>query len=81
MSWTRQQAKSFAKRIAESKQGRACWWAWPTEVREAIVSEFVLLIVLGQDKGAVEIEAIRALREMVCEELEQRYRMPVERQL
>lgn len=81
MSWSPQQAKSFAKRIVESKQGRACWWAWPSEIREAIVSEFVLLIVLGQDKGSVEIEAIRELREMICEELERRYKMPVERQL
>jgi len=79
MSWTQQQAKSFAKRIAESKQGRAVWWAWPTEVREAIVAEFVLMIVFGQDAETVEIKDVIELRKMICIELDVRHRMPIER--
>lgn len=80
MSWSKQQAKSFAKRIMESRQGRDSWWAWPTEIREAIVSEFVLsVIVFGQDRDTVEISAVRELRQMICEALENHYRMPMER--
>lgn len=71
MSWTRQQATSFAKRIAESETGRA-WTVLSAPLREAVIGNFVLGIVVGQDSEAVEVSAITDLYAMVIEALARR---------
>jgi hypothetical protein len=48
------------------------------DLREAVVSEFVLLVVLGQEKSAVEVEDVRALRQAVCRHLAMRHKMRTE---
>ena len=74
--WTDIQARSFAKRISERYQ--AAWFVLTNDLREAVVSEYVLCVVLGQDKTAVNVEDVRALRQAVCRYLAARYRMPTE---
>ena len=76
--WSDGQVRVFAKRIADSKEGRA-WWAFPYEIREAIISEVVLSIVFGQDKGSIQIEDVRALRIAICKRLAEHHKMPTER--
>ena len=59
--WSDGQCAEFARRFAQSAEGRA-WWAFVDDVREALIDAFVLSIVLGQDKGAANVEDIRAMR-------------------
>jgi len=74
--WADSQARSFAKRIAERYQ--AAWFVLTNDLREAVVSEYVLLVVLGQDKPAVEIESVRELRGAICRHLAKHYKMSIE---
>lgn len=76
MSWDNGQARSFAKRIAE-RYG-AAWFVLTMDIREAVVSEFVLSIVLAQVKTDVKVEDISALRNAICQQLLKRYRMKTE---
>lgn len=74
--WSDGQVRTFAKRIADKY--RAAWFVLAPEIREAVVSEFVLLIVLGQEKVAIEVEEVRALREAICLRLMSHHRMATE---
>lgn len=71
--WSDGQVRMFAKRIADKY--RAAWFVLAPEIREAVVSEFVLLIVLGQDKVAVSVDEVRALRIGICQRLKSHHRM------
>jgi len=71
--WTDSQARGFAKRIADRYQ--AAWFVLTNDLREAVVSEFVLLVVLGQEKSAIEVEAVRDLRQAVLRHLTKLHRM------
>lgn len=75
--WSKAQAAMMARRIRDGAEGRA----WPLLVpaaRSAFVSEYVLMVVFGQEKGAIQVEDIRDLREMICTELRTKHRMEVE---
>ena len=74
--WADSQARGFAKQIAQRYQ--AAWFVLTNDLREAVVSEYVLLVVLAQDKATVEIEGVRALREAIYRHLAKHYRMPTE---
>jgi hypothetical protein len=74
--WSDGQARSFAKRIADKY--RPAWFVLAPEIREAVVSEFVLLIVLGQDKVAIGVEEVRALRTAICARLKSHHSMATE---
>jgi hypothetical protein len=74
--WSDGQAKGFAKRIAARYQ--AAWFVLTNDLREAVVSEFVLLVVLGQEKVAVNVEDVRELRQAVCRHLATRHKMMTE---
>lgn len=76
MGWDKGQAKSYAKRIADKY--RAAWFVLAPEIREAVVSEFVLSIVLGQVAEQVGVEDVRSLRTEVCKCLASRYHMRTE---
>lgn len=60
--WSIGQVKEFAKRFAYTHKG--AWHAYVSDVREALIDSFILLIVLGQDKDAVHVESIRSLRQL-----------------
>lgn len=74
--WDKSQVRFFAKQIAEKYQ--PAWFVLAMDVREAIVSDFVLNIVLGQIKEAVNIEDVRALRIAICKRLASNHRMRTE---
>jgi len=76
MAWSDSQAKSFAKRIAE--RYKPAWFVLTNDIREAVVSEYVLLIVLAQAKDAIEVDAIKAFRRAVCQHLATQHRMMTE---
>lgn len=61
MSWSQGQINTFAKQIAQSAEGKA-WWAFVEDVREALIDQVVLRIVLGQDRDDLSVAAIRDLR-------------------
>jgi hypothetical protein len=74
--WSDDQAKSFAKRIAE--RYKAAWFVLTNDLREALVSQFVLLVVLGQEKVAVEVAEVRELLQAVYRHLATRHKMMTE---
>lgn len=74
--WSDIQARSFAKRISERYQ--AAWFVLTNDIREATVSEYVICVVLGQEKPSVNVEDVRVLRQAVCRHLASRHRMPTE---
>jgi hypothetical protein len=46
-AWDPAQIRMFAKQIADSPEGDA-WWAFPSVIREAIISHRVLQVVFSQ---------------------------------
>jgi hypothetical protein len=76
MAWSDSQAKSFAKRIAE--RYKPAWFVLTNDIREAVVSEHVMLVVLAQDAVTVEVEAITQLRRAVCRHLFVQHKMGTE---
>lgn len=74
--WDDGQARSFAKQIAERYQ--AAWFVLARDIREAVVSQHVLMIVLGQSRDSVNVDDVRALRQAVCRHLAKRHRMMTE---
>lgn len=75
--WSDGQVRMFAKQIAEKY--KEAWFVLTPVIREAVVSEFVLMIVLGigQNKTAVEVEEVRALRIAICRRLRAHHCMEV----
>lgn len=74
--WDDAQARLFAKQIAD--RYKAAWFVLATDIREAVVSQHVLMIVLGQSREAVDVEDVRAMREAVCRHLLKRHGMKTE---
>ena len=70
MSWDKRQFKAFAKDIKDAYPGKA-WGLLVDEMREAVLCERVLRIVLGQDKEAIKVEDIQTLYQGVREEMGQ----------
>jgi hypothetical protein len=71
MSWTQGQAKQIAKRLVQ-RVGDGATWLVP-EARHALCHQAVLVVVLGQDKDTVSVEAIADLLEMVSREAEKHW--------
>jgi len=74
--WSDGQVRTFAKQIAGKYQ--PAWFLLAPELREAIVSQFVLLIVLAQEKIAIEVAEVCALRTAICLRLKSHHRMATE---
>lgn len=76
-TWDDGQVKLFAKRIAESAEGKA-WWAFPAVVRDAILSHHVLMTVFSQ-RGAepISVDALRELRLLIERRLADHHGMRV----
>jgi len=73
--WSLQQVRMFAKQIADSPEGKA-WWAFPTIVRNAILSHHVLMIVFIQrGERTVCIDDMRELRILIEERLAKHHNM------
>jgi hypothetical protein len=73
-SWTNDQVREFAKRFAGIN--RPVWPVLVDDIREAIIDSFVLLIVLGQDRGDVQVEEIRSMRTRLAVRLAAHHKMP-----
>lgn len=58
--WNRAQYKAFAKDLKAAYPGKA-WSLLVDELREAVLCERVLRIVLGQERAAVVVEDVQAL--------------------
>jgi hypothetical protein len=58
--WSDAQVREFARRFASAN--RAAWHAYASDVREALIDSFVLLVVLGQDRLDVQVGEVRSLR-------------------
>jgi len=58
--WTDSQVRLFAKRIAESPEGKA-WWAFPAVIRDAILSHHVLMNVFLQRSSEISVDDLREL--------------------
>ena len=68
-TWNIGQVKLFAKRIAESDEGKA-WWSFHHKIRNAILSHHVLMTVFSvRGAEAVPVDDIRELRILVEERL------------
>lgn len=68
-AWNAMQVKMFAKRIAESDEGRA-WWSFHTKIREAIISHHVLMTVFSvHGANMINIDDVRELRILIEERL------------
>lgn len=59
--WTDGQCSEFARRFARSPEGRA-WFFFVDDVRDALIDQFVMNIVLAQEKGEIQVADIRSLR-------------------
>jgi hypothetical protein len=68
--WGRGQFKMFAKDIKQAYPGKA-WSLIVDELREAVLCEKVLSVVLGQDRESVVIDDIQALYNGIKEEMGQ----------
>lgn len=68
--WGKGQFKMFAKDIKEAYPGKA-WSLVAEELREAVLCEKVLGVVLGQDRESVVIDDIQALYNGIKEEMGQ----------
>jgi hypothetical protein len=68
-AWDSGQIRTFAKQIATSDEGCA-WWAFPAKIRNAILSHYVLMIVLTQRGSAeIHIDDVRELRVLIQQRL------------
>ncbi len=68
-AWNAMQVKMFAKRIAESDEGRA-WWSFHTKIREAIISHHVLMTVFSvHGANMINVDDVRELRILIEERL------------
>jgi hypothetical protein len=72
--WTDGQVREFAKRFADINH--PMWPVLVDALREAIIDSFVLLIVLGQDRGDVQVEEIRSMRTCLAIRLAVHHKMP-----
>lgn len=70
--WSDGQVREFARRLATSDRGRA-WWAFVPDVREALIDQLVLEIVLSQDRGEVQVSDVRSLRRRLALRLQRRH--------
>lgn len=66
-AWNRDQEKFFAKQVRD-RIGDAWDWLVP-EVREALVAEHVLMVVLGLVRQDIHVEDVRVLLVGVRREL------------
>lgn len=68
-AWNAMQVKMFAKRIAESDEGRA-WWSFHTKIRDAIISHHVLMTVFSvHGANMINVDDVRELRILIEERL------------
>lgn len=68
-AWDPGQVKLFAKQIAESPEGKA-WWAFPSKIRNMIISHHVLMVVFSQrGQETICIDDVRELRILIEERL------------
>lgn len=72
--WTDGQVREFAKRFAGVN--RPIWPVLVGAMRESVIDSFVLMVVLSQDRGDVQVGEIRSLRTRLAVELAAKYRMP-----
>lgn len=72
--WTDGQVREFARRFAGVN--RPLWPVLVGDIREAVIDSFVLMIVLGQDRGDVQVAEIRSMRTRLAVELAAKHRMP-----
>jgi len=66
-AWSKDQEKFFAKQV-RARIGDAWDWLVP-EVREALVAEHVLMVVLGLVRQDIQVEDVRVLLVGVRREL------------
>lgn len=71
--WSDGQVRDFARRFAE--RHRPCWPAYVSDVREALIDQHVLLIVLGQDRLGVDLGEVRSMRDRLASALATKYGM------
>lgn len=74
--WSAPQVHGFAKQLARSTPGKS-WWAFVPAVRAALVDQFVLGVVLGQDRDQASIAAVEQLRHDLRRALAERHAMIV----
>lgn len=74
--WSAPQVHGFAKQLARSTLGKS-WWAFVPAVRAALIDQFVLGVVLGQDREQVPVAAIEQLRGDLRHALAERHAMVV----
>lgn len=54
--WSKGQVVLFAREFAQSAEARA-WWAFVDDVREALLTEFVMLKASGNERGVTLADA------------------------
>lgn len=61
-AWNAGQVRMFAKQIAVSSEGEA-WWAFPTVIRQSIISHHVMMILLSiRGQESICVDDVRELR-------------------
>jgi hypothetical protein len=76
-AWNAGQVKLFAKRIAESDEGKA-WWSFHPKIRDAILSHHVLMTVFSM-RGVepIPVDDVRELRILIEERLANHHNLKV----
>lgn len=72
--WNDGQIREFSRRFAGLN--RDAWHAYVPAVRQALIAEFVFLIVLGQDKASIGVSEMRSLLTRVAVRLAEFHAMP-----
>src|SRR5262249_30099989 len=72
--WSAPQVQGFARQFSRSPEGRS-WWAFVPAVRAALIDQFVLGVVLGQDRDQVSVAAIEELRVDLRRALARRHKL------
>jgi 5-formaminoimidazole-4-carboxamide-1-beta-D-ribofuranosyl 5'-monophosphate synthetase len=71
--WTNAQVNEFAKRFANAN--KATWPAYVDDVRDAMIGNFVLEVVLSQDRVDVSVVAVRSLLGKIAARLSRKHHM------
>lgn len=76
-AWDSGQVRLFAKQIAESPEGKA-WWAFPPTIRDAIISNHVLMLLFSQrGESTVCVDDFREVRIAIKERLAKHHNLKV----
>ena len=74
-TWNLGQVKLFAKRLAESDEGKA-WWSFHSKIRNAILSHHVLMTVFSiHGADPIPVDDVRELRILIEERLDKHHNM------